>query len=203
MKNLSLVFNGVLALAIVALFVLYFTGGQDSDSEHESNMSDPSVEQSAEEFKVAYVLIDSLLANYVLAQELTEELIRSKSSLESELATKGQSLEKKITEFQNQVEKRLITSWDAKEKEKQLTEEQQVFLNLQNDMQNRLMREEQEMNVRVYETVIDFVDRYNQDKGFKLIISQTSGGVLLYAEEYMNVTNQVLQGLNAEYVATK
>jgi outer membrane protein len=101
------------------------------------------------------------------------------------------------------VQKGLITSWDAQEKEKQLTEEQQVFLNLQNDMQNRLMMDEQEKNVQVYEAVIDFVDRYNEDKGYNLIISQTSGGVLLYAEKYMNITSAILDGLNAEYDASK
>lgn len=203
MKNLSLVFNGILAVAVVILFVLHFSGEKGGKGEHKNKTTKETTTQSEGEFKVAYVLIDSLLANYTLAQELTEELLKNKSALESELSTKGQKLEKKIAEFQNQVQKRLITSWDAQEKEKQLTEEQQVFINLQNDMQNRLMQNEQEMNVRVYETVIDYVDRFNADKGYKLILSQTSGGVLLYADDYMNVTKEVLEGLNAEHVATK
>jgi len=203
MKNLSLAFNGVLALAVIILFVLYFGGDKDESGEHNNNVSELAVGQPAGEFKVAYVLIDSLLANYALSQELTEELLKKKSNLESELSGKGKKLEKKIAEFQNQVQKRLITSWDAKTKEKQLTEEQQVFLNLQNDMQNRLMQDEQEMNKLVYDTVIDFIDRYNEDNGYNIIISQTSGGVLLYAETYMNITKQVLEGLNAEHLAAK
>ncbi|MCK5821184.1 MAG: OmpH family outer membrane protein [Bacteroidales bacterium] len=203
MKNLSWVFNGVLALAVVVLFVLYFSGDKDEAGKHSSNASELAVDQPAGEFNIAYVLIDSLLANYTLAQELTEELLKKKANLENELASKGQKLEKKIAEFQNQVQKRLITSWDAQAKEKQLTEEQQVFLNLQNDMQNRLMRDEQEMNQLVYETVIDYIDRYNEDNGFNMIISQTSGGVLLYAETYMNITKQVLEELNAEHLAAK
>lgn len=203
MKNLSLVFNGILALAIVALFVLHFSGNNDEAKEHESSSSEQAVVQQVGDFKVGYVLIDSLLANYTLAQELTEELMKKKSNLENELAQKGQKLEKKIADFQNEVQKRLITSWDAQEKEKQLTEEQQVFLNLQNDMQNRLMAEEQDMNRLVYETVIDFIDRYNEKKEFQIIISQTSGGVLLYAEKYMNVTKEVLEGLNSEHMDKK
>ncbi len=203
MKNLSLVFNGVLTVAVIVLFVLHFSGDKDEATEHDNDSSELAVVQPAGEFKVAYVLIDSLLANYSLAQELTVELLRNKSNLENELSTKGQTLEKKIAEFQNQVQKRLITTLDAQQKEKQLTEEQQVFINLQNDMQNRLMQEEQVMNQLVYETVIDFVDRYNENKEFKVIISQTSGGVLLYAETYMNITNEVLEGLNTEHLASK
>jgi len=203
MKNLSWVFNGILAVAVVILFVLHFSGDNDNNDEHSSEASELTADKPAGEIKIAYVFIDSVLANYALAQELTEELLKKKSNLENELTTKGQKLEKKIAEFQNQVQKRLITSWDAQEKEKQLTEEQQVYLNLQNDMQNRLMRDEQDMNIKVYDTVIDYINRYNETKGYKLIISQTSGGVLLYAEDYMNITKEVLEELNAEHLAAK
>ena len=203
MKNLSWVFNGILAVAVVILFVLHFSGDNDNNDEHSPEASELTADKPAGEIKIAYVFIDSVLANYALAQELTEELLKKKSNLENELTTKGQKLEKKIAEFQNQVQKRLITSWDAQEKEKQLTEEQQVYLNLQNDMQNRLMRDEQDMNIKVYDTVIDYINRYNETKGYKLIISQTSGGVLLYAEDYMNITKEVLEELNAEHLAAK
>lgn len=204
MKNVAWVINGILALAVVVLFVLVLGGktgenegkGHDNQSESEFNQNDGDV-------KVGYVLIDSLLAYYKMAQDLSAELLQSQQGLESELTTKGQKLEKKIADYQYQVQRGLITSRDAQATEKQLAEEQQVFVNLQNDMQNRLMREEQEKNTQVYETVIDFVERYNKDKGFNLIISQTTGGVLLYAEKYMNVTAEVLAGLNAEYDASK
>ncbi|MBT3241639.1 MAG: OmpH family outer membrane protein [Bacteroidetes bacterium] len=203
MKNASYLINALMAIAIIVLFVLYFSDS-DSDSQELDSVADTEtgIEQSGN-FKVAYVYIDSLLANYKLAQELSEKLLSSKENLEKELSSKGEKLEKKIADFQYQIQKRLITSWDAEEKEKLLTEEQQVFINLQNDMQNRLLRDEQDMNQQVYTTVIDYVNKYNETHGYNLILSQTSGGALLYADDYMNVTLQVLDGLNAAYVASK
>lgn len=204
MKNVAWVFNGILAVAVVVLFILHFS---DSDGQAETagpvTGSEVQLSQSDGEIKVAYVLIDSLLAYYKLAQDLSEELMQSQKGLEGELTNKGQNLEKKIADFQYQVQRGLMTSRDAQEREKQLAEEQQVFLNLQNDMQNRLLREEQEKNAQVYETVIDYIDRYNAGKGYNLIISQTAGGVLLYAEKYMNITREILDGLNAEYSAAQ
>jgi len=203
MKNGSLVINGILAIAVVILFVFYFTD-KDEVAEHSEGRSSELVVQPIEgQLDVAYVLIDSLLAYYKMAQDLSEDLLKSKQGLENELTTKGQALEKKIADFQYQVQKGLLTSWDAQEQEKKLTEEQQVFVNLQNDMQNRLMQDEQEKNVQVYEAVIDYVDRYNATKGHNLIISQTAGGVLLYGEKYMNITRTILDGLNEEYDASK
>lgn len=203
MKNASWVVNGVLAVAVIILFVLHFAGDSDHDEKAENDSTQTAITSGGGELNVGYVLIDSLLAYYKMAQDLSEELLASKRSLESELSTKGQKLEKKIADFQYQVQKGLITSFDAQQKERQLTEEQQVFINLQNDMQNRLMDEEQDKNVQVYETVIDYVDRYNESKGYNIIISQTSGGVLLYAEKYMNITKEILDGLNAEYDSSK
>lgn len=204
MKNVAWVINGVFAIAIVVLFVLVLSDKPiQNDQDQQTDQSDPVISQQSGDLKVGYVLIDSLLAYYKMAQDLSEELLKSQQGLESELTNKGQKLEKKIADYQYQVQRGLITSWDAKEKEKQLTEEQQVFVNLQNDMQNKLLREEQEKNAQVYETVIDFIDRYNEDKGYNLIISQNAGGVLLYAEKYMNLTKEVLEGLNAEYDAAK
>jgi len=203
MKNGSLVINGILAIAVVILFVLHFSDNDEVDEHQEVRSSEMVIQPNEGGLDVAYVLIDSLLAYYKMAQDLSEDLLNSKQSLENELTTKGQSLEKKIADFQYQVQKGLITSWDAQEQEKKLTEEQQVFVNLQNDMQGRLMQDEQEKNVQVYEAVIDYVDRYNADKGHNLIISQTSGGVLLYGEKYMNITKTILDGLNEEYDASK
>ena len=203
MKNVSLVINGILAIAVVVLFVLHFSDNDEVAELQEGQTSDSIIQPSERELDVAYVLIDSLLAYYKMAQDLSEDLMKSKQNLEGELTTKGQKLEKKIADFQYKVQKGLLTSWDAQEEEKKLTEEQQVFLNLQNDMQNRLMQDEQEKNVQVYEAVIDYVDRYNEEKGHNLIISQTSGGVLLYADKYMNITKVILDGLNEEYDASK
>ncbi len=202
MKNISWIVNGVLVVAVAVLFVLHFSDGDKDAGNHEEDQAQV-LDQGSGELKVAYVFIDSLLANYKLAQELTEKLISNKEGLESELASKGEKLEKKIADFQYKVQKGLITSWDARETEKELNEEQQVFINLQNDMQGRLLRDEQDMNQQVYDAVMDYVAKYNKDYQYNLIISQSAGGVLLYAEGYMNITKEILAGLNAEHMAAK
>ena len=203
MKNLSLVLNGVLLVAVVILFVLHFSSrGPETEKTVQDSTGTVSQEGSSE-LNVAYVYIDSLLAHFKMAQDMSEQLFSRKENLERELSTKGQSLEKKIADYQYKVQKGLITSWDAKEEEKKLGEEQQVFINLQNDMQNKLLTEEQQANEKVHNTVVKAVREYNEDKGYKLIFSHAYGGVLLYAEDHMNITGDILAKLNAEYENSK
>ena len=203
MKNISLAINGVLAVAVAILFILHFNQKKNipASSSVESISAEKTIPQG--EMKVAYVYIDSLLTHYKMAQDMSTQLLKRKEGLENELTIKGQTLEKEIADFQYKVQKGLITSWDATEQEKKLTEQQQVFVNLQNDMQNRLMKEEQDANLKVHNTVLEAVEEYNQTKGYKLIFSHAFGGVLLHAEDYMNVTADILQKINADYEDSK
>jgi outer membrane protein len=203
MKNLSLVLNGVLLVAVVVLFVLHFSSREPEAEKTVQDAAGTVSQDNTGELNVAYVYIDSLLAHYKMAQDMSEQLFSRKDNLERELSTKGQSLEKKITDYQYKVQKGLITSWDAKEEEKKLAEEQQVFINLQNDMQNKLLTEEQQANEKVHNSVVKAVREYNEDKGYRLIFSHAYGGVLLYAEDHMNITGDILKKLNAEYENSK
>jgi len=203
MKNVSLVLNGFLLIAVAILFVLHFSKPKNNSAlETEEGVAQEHIQQDGN-MAIAYVYIDSLLTHFKMAQDMSEQLMSRKQNLEKELEAKGKTLEKDIADFQYNVQKGLITSWDAAEQEKRLGEQQQVFLNLQNDMQNRLLTEEQDANLKVHNAVIDAVEEYNKTKGYKLIFSHTFGGVLLHAEDYMNVTSSVLERLNAAYEADK
>ena len=49
---------------------------------------------------------------------------------------------------------------------------------------------------KISETVNDFITEYNKSHGYNLIISKAS---LLFADEALNITAEVLEGLNAAY----
>jgi len=200
-ENLNRVISGVLAVAVIVLFVLHFTGENKEVAVDQSNQ--PGVlAGNMNQMKVAYVFVDSVLGNYEYYKVLTDRLLAKKSNLENELAGKGESFQKEVTDFQYKVERKLITSWDAEARQKQLTEQQQVLVNLQNDMQNRLAREEQDVTLQLHDSVLNAVSELNKKFGYNLILSNTFGGGLLYADEYMNITRQVLDRLNESYRKT-
>jgi len=203
MKNISLIANGIIAVAVAVLFILHFTQKKSPELTG-TEVNKAQVAGSGDgELKIAYVNIDSLLTHFKMAQDMSGNLLKRKESLENELKTKGQALEKSFADYQYKVQKGLITSWDAAELEKRLTEQQQVFVNLQNDMQNRLLTEEQDANLKVHTSVIKAVEEYNKSKGYNIILSHAFGGVLLYADNYMNVTGEILKILNETYAASK
>ncbi len=198
MEKMYKVVTGILAVAVVILFILHFTDrGADTPKGNEE-VTEAGLQKSGE-LKVAYVFVDSVLANYDYYKLLTDKLLANKSSLERELASKGELFQKDVAEFQRKVDKKLITSWDAEAQQQKLSERQQVLVNLQGDMQNRLLQEEQSVTQELHDSVMTAVNEINAKLGYNIILSNTFGGGLLYAESYMNITPQVLDRLNESY----
>ena len=76
MKNINYIINGVLAVCIVILFILHFTGKK------ESSVAPAFVAgaDSAKMLPVAYVDIDSLLLNYNFSKDLNERIVTTQES---------------------------------------------------------------------------------------------------------------------------
>ena len=50
----------------------------------------------------------------------------------------------------------------------------------------------------VTQSITDYIQEYNSDKKFDFILTKM-GGNMLYANEALNITNEVVEGLNAKY----
>jgi outer membrane protein len=200
-ENSNRIISGVLGIAVIVLFVLHFSGKENEVAESKQ-VQPGTLAGNLSGIKVAYVFVDSVLANYEYYKVLTDKLMAKKSSLEKELSGKGESFQKEVSDFQYKVDKKLITSWDAEARQKQLTEQQQVLVNLQNDMQNKLAQDEQSVTIQLHDSVISAVNNINIRMGYNIVLSNTFGGGLLYADSYMNITKQVLDRLNESYRKT-
>lgn len=200
-ENYSRIVSGVLAIAVIVLFILHFS--EKNGEVVENKLPQPGILQgNTGGIKVAYVFVDSVLANYEYYKVLTDKLLAKKANLEKELTGKGDAFKKEVADFQYKVDKKLITSWDADARQKQLTEQQQVLVNLQTDMQDKLAQDEQTVTIQLHDSVLNAVTDINRKLGYNLVLSNTFGGGLLYAEGYMNITRKVLDRLNETYRKT-
>jgi outer membrane protein len=55
------------------------------------------------------------------------------------------------------------------------------------------------MTEGVLNQVNSFIEEYSKNKGYDLVIGTTTSGNLLYAREYMDITDEVLKALNENY----
>jgi outer membrane protein len=87
--------------------------------------------------------------------------------------------------------------------EQQLTSEQQKLLQQRDQYSMQLQEEEQVMNRQILNSIMEYLGEFNKVKGYNYILGNSFGGNVLYADKTLDITQEVLTGLNAKYRAEK
>ena len=186
MKNLSIVLNVVLFVAVIVLYVLYFSGHKSPDT--------------ADATKIVYINTDTLLNNYQLAVELNEAFLKKQEDRRTELNIKAKAIDQEGTEFQRKLQNNgFISEARAIEARDQLLVKQENFRRLQQEMMDKASREQSELNKQLFDEITNFLKEYNKEKGFSIVLSTQLGGNVLYAEDGFDITKEIVDRLNANY----
>ena len=156
-----------------------------------------------EDFRVAYIQVDTLMSEYLLAEELRNTFQAKANKAERELNAKAQKLEQDMLDAQEKIQKGLVTRATAEQLQQTLAQQQQELMNTRDRMMSELAEEEQVMNNRIYYAVMDYLSEYNADYKYSMILSTTASGPVLHALPSMNITREVLDALNQKYNAEK
>ena len=85
-----------------------------------------------------------------------------------------------------------------------MARKQQELATYNQNAGNALANEEAAENEKLYNKVADFLKIHAKEKGYKIVLTYSkSNPAVLYADESLDVTKEVLAGLNAEYNKNK
>ncbi len=196
MKNLSIALFAVLFLAVVGLYFLHFTGNKKSTPSDVSASELPAG-------GIAYVNIDTVIFKFNMFADRRDELMTKQKSAEAELNSKGTQYEKGVRDYQEKVNKGLVTRATAAQMEQALTTQQQELLSLRDNLQSNLMEEEQVMNRQILEYITKFLDENKATYNYQFILGKSFGSVVLYGDSGLDITKTVLDAINAKYLADK
>lgn len=190
------ILNGLMALALV----LMFTQCADNKSNGSTNNA-PAAVSGPTNMKIAYVEIDSLLTKYRFWNDLNEMMIKKEENIRTTLNEKAKDLDSEMREFQRKLENNGFVSRERAEQENlRISQKQRDLQQLQEKLSNELQAENQKNSLQLRDSINSFLKIYNKDKGYSLIISNTGFDNLLYADPAFNITNEIVEGLNARYV---
>lgn len=153
---------------------------------------------------IAFVDVDSIINNYKLAQELDDAIMQKYANMKSKLDREAKSFQKDVETFQDKVQKGIfLTTQRAEEEQQRLVQRQQELEKLEAEYTNQLAIEQQNMNNQLFEKISAYINKYNTPERYKFILTRTIGGSMWYANESFNITNDIIEGLNEEYEASK
>jgi outer membrane protein len=204
MKHFNSIALIVLGIAVIGLYILYFSSLNKKAAPEivkESYSTEVSVIDS---FPIAYVNVDSILLNYQLIKEMNEVLLKKQEKFENDISKKQKELQNDVVTFQQKYESGGFLTKESFEQEQQrLMKKEQELQELDRRLTQELFTEQQKVNSQLRDTISHFFKIYNEDKHYKLILSDTRNDNIFYAEDYMNITNEVIQQLNARYKPSK
>jgi len=189
MKNLSITLNAILIVAVGILFFFHFSEGKQAE-----------VKTVAGEGAVVYVNTDSLLTSYNFSVDLNEKFLKKQEDSRTDFNFKAQKLEKEAVDFQRKLQNKGFLNRERAEKaQRELMEKQQNLQQLERKLSSELMAEQNDNSKRLFDSVTNYLAQYNAKHNFSLIISTTKGGTVLHSASGLDITQDIIDGLNARY----
>jgi outer membrane protein len=201
MKNILLPLNILLLLAVAVLFYLHFSQGKPGTSLPKAAVASDSSKASSS-IKIAYVDLDSIQEKYDYYKEKMNDFERKKENADRDLNNAFQKIENERVAFVQKGQS--ITQVEAENFQREYTRKMQNLENQKRNLENSIQQEGVKTMEELKKKINEFLDQYNQSRGYAYIFSYSSNiNMLFYKDTALNITDEVTQGLNEAYNKTK
>ena len=203
MKNINYVINGVLAVAVIILFILQFSGNKKT-TPFSGTVTTASGEPIIE-LPVAYVNVDSLLDNYIFAIDINDNLARKGENIRANFTQQQRNFQAEVENFNYRYQNQAFTSQARLDQEQRRLQQRQADLEALAEKQSLELNEEyQRTNMQLRDTIMAHLKEYNKAKGYQIIYSNTSSSLvspILWAEDVYNITTEFTDYLNKKWTS--
>ena len=172
-----------------------------------------STQTTAPKGAIVYIDMTKLMAEYDMANDLRAVVETKVSEIQAEITRRETNLANAVARYQEKMQKGLMTRSVAEVEAEKLQKQEIDFNNYANQKNNEINEELLVMNNQINDAIVTFVQKYNEEKQYAMILlSQgdvegdgvvTLAAPVLTADPSLDITDEVLAGLNEEYIASK
>jgi outer membrane protein len=189
MKNLSLILNIVLLVAVAVLFYLHFSPKKSSTQGGSAI--------AAGDLKIAYVNSDSVVKYYEFCK-INQKALEAKSlKMQQEFDDRRQALQNDYNAYQRNVNS--MTLGQVKATEEDLGKKQQNLQMYQQTLSQQLSIEENKFQKDLYDKITAFCAKYGTENGFQVIMKKDVTSDILFGSDALDISQGVIKGLNDEF----
>lgn len=157
---------------------------------------------ASSEQKIVFVNSDSLVANYDYFKDIRNKLEVKSKKAQQDLTSKGNAFQREVSEYQQKAKD--MSADERASTEQRLARKQQELAAFNQNASSALANESASENEKLYDKVAEYLKTYAKQKGYKMVLTYSkSNPSLLFADESLDVTQDVLKGLNEVYTKEK
>lgn len=188
------------AIVIAAAFAVSVLAGcnkEQANAPAAANQESPAV-------AIAVINTDSLIQNYEYAKKISDDLMNKQEASQTEFNQKTRVFQQDVAEFQRKVQNNGFLSVERAQKEQQrLAKVEQDLQELNDRLSAELMQEQARVTQELHDTIDNFLSTYAKDKYSIVLNNSAINNTVLYCIESVDITNEVVDALNARYAASK
>jgi outer membrane protein len=147
--------------------------------------------------------MDSLITGYDRYKDLSATFQAKATKTQTDLESRARSLENQMSDLNTKASKGLMTRSDIEATQTQIQTRAQQF---DADRQTQLAgldEEQMVMTNQVMFAITEYVAKFNADLRYKMILTSSGSSPVMHADPALNITAEILKGLNEEYAAEK
>ena len=150
--------------------------------------------------RIVYVRSAYLLSEYVGMKEARQIFQRKQELWKANADTLKNEYQHNISKYIK--DKNSLKQIEIKQQEELLKKEEDHLVQYLKTIETKTKTEDERLTQGVLTQVNQYVEKYGRQHNYDMIIGTTLSGNLLYGKDALDITDEVLKGLNAEYYST-
>lgn len=190
MKNITLIWNAVLTILVIFLFI-----NQGKNTGSKSALT-------KEGKTIVFVNTDSLLTNYDFYKDAQKEFENKGYRLQVDLGNKERALQGEINAIQQRAN--AMSQAELQAADMTLQKKGAELQQYSQQKQTELGLEQAKKNEELYKNIYDYINKVNKENKYQFVLGYSKvGGGILFANPDVEVTQEIIEGLNKDYASSK
>ena len=194
--------NAVLLVAVGFLYYLHFSGNAP-DAESEATKPKPIritandlAHIDAAKTPIVFVNTDTLLLHYDYFKKKRDQLETKGARMQADLQGRMKNFENEYLATQQKAQSGALTPAQIDEAQQRLAKKQQDLGSYKEQVSGQLIEEENTINTALNDNIRNYLKEYGKKAGFRYVLGFSSSGGILFANDSLDITPSVLEGLN-------
>jgi len=196
MKNISSFFSSLALTAVIVVSACNTPNTKGTPATGSIPLT--QAQENGVGVKIAYVNIDTLEAKYEMLKAKREEFKTRQEQMENELQRSFDQMNSDAEEVNKKAQANTLTQVEYEAAQKRLGQMQRSLQTRKQSLTDQLMKEQEDFNKDLKTRLDAFLEEYNKTKHYDYILSYSySGSPLLYVNKQLEITKDVVDGMNA------
>ena len=152
---------------------------------------------SSQSSELVYVDVNKLLEGYKRTKIVRAEFQVKAKTLNANVDSLIADWQKELKAYEK--ERAKMTKKELQLKQQLLGNKQQQVNNYQQAIQKKIQEEDKKVTQTVINDINEYITEYGKKHHYKIIFGASGGGNIMYADKTTDLTEVILEGLNAEF----